>query len=139
MNQCRIFRRRGGVYYLHDSVTGKQQCLRTTSKKDALRVLYAKQEAKLNPSINRQMARAYLQAADESYVTRTWGDVMASIIATKIGSTRKRWETASRGIAYDLGEAGGCSRLARSVQEESSEYSPNGSPRNLSAEKLALF
>lgn len=102
MNQYRIFRRRGGVYYIHDSVTGKQQSLRTKLKKEAERVLHAKQEAKVQPSINRQIARAYLHAADENYVKRTWADVMAAIIATKTGTTGERWETASRDTAYDL-------------------------------------
>lgn len=44
MKRYRIFRR-GKTYYIHDAQTGKQESLRTQSKKDALRVLNAKQEA----------------------------------------------------------------------------------------------
>lgn len=38
----RLFRRRGGIYYLHDSLTEKQRSSGTHSREDAERVLQAK-------------------------------------------------------------------------------------------------
>lgn len=41
----RMFRRRGGVFYLHDSVTGKQESLRTTTRAEAESLLGARNTA----------------------------------------------------------------------------------------------
>src|SRR5437667_9272343 len=57
MNQrFRLYRRKhGGRFYVHDSVTGKQESLKTTERTEALRVLHAKNEAEKQPAINLQM------------------------------------------------------------------------------------
>jgi len=102
MNRYRIFMRKGGMYYIEDAHTGKQESLRTKSKKEALRVLNAKHEAQEQPTINLQIARAYLHAADPAYVTRTWSDVFACIIDHKNGSTKRRWVTAEKDKAFDF-------------------------------------
>jgi hypothetical protein len=46
----------------------------------------AKNEAERQPAINIQIARAYLTATDPMLVTRTWSDVMATLIKQKKGS-----------------------------------------------------
>ncbi len=93
-NRYRIFRRGGTTYYLHDSQTGKQRSLSTRSRQDALRVLHAHEEGRREPNIARQIARAYLHAADPGYAVRTWKAVAEQITSTKKGSTLKRWLTA---------------------------------------------
>lgn len=102
MSRYRIFRHRGGVYYLQDAETKKQVSLHTREKKDALRILHAKQEAREQPTINLQIAKAYLHAADPAYVTRTWRDVINTIIETKTGPTQKRWIVAAKDKAFEL-------------------------------------
>ena len=63
----RVYRRkRGGRFYVHDNVTGRQESLKTTDRTEALRVLHAKNEADKQPAINLQIARAYLAAGDPS-------------------------------------------------------------------------
>jgi hypothetical protein len=93
-NRHRLFRRRGGTYYLHDALTRKQKSLSTKSRKEALRVLHAQREAEQVPNIARQIARAYLHTADPEAATRTWRTVADRIVATKSGSTLVRWKTA---------------------------------------------
>lgn len=68
----RLYRRKkGGWYYLHNELTGKQESLRTSDRMTATRLLHAKNEAAKQPAINLQIAKAYLAATDESFVTRT--------------------------------------------------------------------
>jgi hypothetical protein len=57
-------RRRGGRFYIHDSVTGKQESLGTTDRAQAVRLLHSKNEAQRQPVINLQIARAYLAVSD---------------------------------------------------------------------------
>ncbi len=99
MHRYRLFRRRE-TYYLHDAETGKQESLRTRSKKDATRILNAKREAEETSGINLQIARAYLHAADSAFVTRKWKDVLTAITDTKTGPTKRRWEIVGKDAAY---------------------------------------
>ncbi|HEY5892331.1 MAG TPA: hypothetical protein VIT91_03790 [Chthoniobacterales bacterium] len=62
-DRYRLFRR-GRVFYAHDSQTGKQQSLNTRDRKEADRLLHAKNESHRQPLINLAMARSYLFAHD---------------------------------------------------------------------------
>jgi len=99
--RCRLYRRRG-IYYVHDHLTGKQQSLGTRSRKDALRLFAAKNEAHQQPVLNLQLARVYLTATDPALAVRTWNDVLLEIAKTKHGPTQIRWETARKDRAFDL-------------------------------------
>jgi hypothetical protein len=79
MDRYRIFRR-GQVWYLENDATGKQTSLHTRDKREALRVLHAHGEAQQTPTINLQIARAYMNAADENYAKRTWGGLIRHIV-----------------------------------------------------------
>ncbi len=94
--------RRKGIYYIHDHLTGKQQSLGTRSRKDALRLFAAKNEAHQQPVLNLQLARVYLTATDPALAVRTWNDVILEIIKTKHGHTQIRWEVARKDHAFDL-------------------------------------
>jgi integrase len=96
----RLYRRSNGNYYSEDTSTGKQHSLGTSDGDAAERLLHAKNEAHLLPSLNLQIARVYLMAGDPTMGTRTWQDVMDSIVNDKIGSTRTRWEMAIKDKAY---------------------------------------
>ena len=68
--------KRGGLYYLQDGITGKQQSLRTRSRTEAERLWHARNEATANPQINVALARVYLSANDPRMLARTWEEVI---------------------------------------------------------------
>ena len=98
----RLYRRnKGGRYYLHDGVTGKQESLHTSDRARALRLLHARKEAEEQPAINLQIAKAYLAATDKNFVNRTWREVMTEFVKTKSGSNRTRSERAVMDKCFD--------------------------------------
>ena len=101
-SRFRLYRRRkGGRFYLHDDVTGKQESLQTTNRATALRLLHSRNEAQQQPAVSLQIARAYLATSDPEITKRTWQHVMGEIAKLKQGSTRHRWETAINDSAFD--------------------------------------
>ena len=54
--------RRGAVFYVEDTATGKQTSLRTKDETEARSLLNAENEAHRQPVLNLQLARAYLSA-----------------------------------------------------------------------------
>jgi hypothetical protein len=98
----RLYRRKkGGRYYIHDDVTGKQESLQTSNRPSAIRLLHAKNKAVLQPAMNLQIAQVYLQLGDRALSRRTWQHVMEQIISTKTGKARERWEHAIKDKAFD--------------------------------------
>lgn len=97
--QYRMFRR-NGVFYVHDSVTGKQTSLGTKERTEAHRLFNAKNEAVRQPVINLQIARAYLMVSDGMAATRTWKHVMGEIVKLKKGETQRRWKVATQDKAF---------------------------------------
>ena len=69
-NRYRIFlnQARGGYFYVQDRITRKQESLGTKDKATAERLANALNEADRQPAINRQIAQAYLRAADPKMV-----------------------------------------------------------------------
>jgi len=100
--QFRLYRRKnGGRYYIHNEWTGKQESLHTNDRMTANRLLHAKNEAAKQPAINLQIAKAYLAAADENFIRRTWREVMVDFVKVKTGSNRTRSERAVMDKAFD--------------------------------------
>lgn len=97
----RLFRRRGGVFYTYDNLTGKQASLGTRCKKEALRLLSAKNESHQQPALNFHIARAYLMGSDSAFAKRTWQHVMEAMAKTKKGPTLERWRRAVKEPAFD--------------------------------------
>ncbi|MGH7993393.1 MAG: tyrosine-type recombinase/integrase [Limisphaerales bacterium] len=98
----RLYRRkRGGRYYIHDDLTGKQDSLHTTDRATALRLFHSRKEAQQQPAVNLQIARAYLAASDPQIATRNWQYVMDEMVKLKTGQTQHRWQTAIRDKAFD--------------------------------------
>ena len=60
------------VFSIEDRTTRRQESLRTTDRDEAHRLFHAKNEAHQQPSLNLQIARAYLMAIDPAITTRTW-------------------------------------------------------------------
>jgi len=101
INRFRLFRRGWGTFYVEDTETGKQQTLQTADKREAQRLVHARNESQHNPHVNLMIAKAYLAASDPTLTSRTWQDVLNAIIGTKTGDTRYRWETAAKDHAFD--------------------------------------
>lgn len=99
----RLYRRsHGRRFYVHDSLTGKQESLGTTERSEATRLLHARNEAAHQPLINVQIARAYLAASDVQIGTRPWASAMTEMIKTRQGNnTRQRYERAFKDKALD--------------------------------------
>jgi hypothetical protein len=63
--------RRGEMFYMQDSATGKQTSLRTKDETEAKSLLEARNAAQRQPVLNLHLARAYLTASDPAFVERT--------------------------------------------------------------------
>lgn len=101
-NRYRLYRRRrGGNYYAHDAVTGKQESLKTTSRPAALRLIAAKNAATEHPQLNLALARTYLTVHDPKMLKRRWQEVMNLYASRRRDSTRDRSARAFESRAFD--------------------------------------
>ena len=92
MNQRRfILFRRTEVFYYEDTTTGKQLSLRTKNHEEAKILLNAKNESVRQPTLNLQIAKAYLIGSDNGIATRTLQQAIESLMATKQEENQKRW------------------------------------------------
>lgn len=92
----RLFRRSNGIFFSEDRQTGQQQSLKTDDRALAVRLVSAKNEANINPQLNRQIARTYLVAADPDFAKRTWRFALEELIKTKRGPNARRWNNTSK-------------------------------------------
>lgn len=82
--------KRGPVFYLEDSETGKKESLKTTDPKRADRLRVARNEAVEKPLLGLTLAKAYLSAADPALTTRTWRLLMEEFCQKGKQSSRDR-------------------------------------------------
>ena len=82
---------RGATFYSVDSETGKRTSLQTKDRDAAKQIVFAKNQAVKQPSINLQLAKAYLAGSDSGVATRTWQIALNTIVETKHRSTKERW------------------------------------------------
>ncbi|MEA3213257.1 MAG: hypothetical protein QOE70_6314 [Chthoniobacter sp.] len=99
--QFRLFRRAGGVFYWQDNDSKKQRSLGTKNRREAERLLHAKNEAHRAPILNLAIGRAYLSAHDPKMVIRTWHRVMEEMSRHGIPTTQERCARALKSKAYD--------------------------------------
>ena len=98
----RLYRRaKTGRFYIHDSITGKQDSLHSSDRATAIRLLHSRNEAEEQPAVNLQIARAYLAATDPHIGTRTWQYVMDEMVKLKRGETHRLWLVAVKVKALD--------------------------------------
>src|ERR1035437_4181496 len=86
----RLFVRKGGMFYAEDVETRKQTSLGTKDRKEALRLLHAKNESHRAPSLNLQMGHAYLSATDPFVLKRDWQRVEATAGEAELASGLRR-------------------------------------------------
>ena len=97
----RLYRRRNGVFYWQENDSAKQGTLRTTDRHEAERLLNAMNESHREPTLNLNLARAYLAAHDPKMAKRTWQAVMDEMATHGIPTTQHRCARGFRSRAYD--------------------------------------
>jgi len=97
----RLYRRRNRVFYWQDNTSQKQGTFRTTDRPEAERLLNAMNESHRQPTLNLNLARAYLAAHDPKMAQRTWQAVMDEMATHGIPSTQTRCARGFRSSAYD--------------------------------------
>lgn len=93
--------RRGEMFYMQDSATGKQTSLRTKDETEAISLLEARNAAQRQPVLNLHLARAYLTASDPAFVERTWSVVMEQMQSRGKESSRERYESVFKSPSFD--------------------------------------
>src|SRR6266699_2659628 len=97
----RLYRRRNGVFYWQENDSSKQGTLRTNDRREAERLLNAMNESHREPTLNLNLARAYLAAHDPKMAQRTWQAVMDEMATHGIPTTQARCARGFRSKAYD--------------------------------------
>lgn len=90
----------GGIFYTQHNETGKQASLRTKDKREAARLLNAKNDAAQAPALNRELGRVFLSAIDPAAVSRSWNVVMELFCGIGRESTRERRKREVNSPAY---------------------------------------
>ena len=98
----RLYRRNGGIYYIHDDETGKQESLQTRDRAEASALFAAKTQSHRQAHLNLRLARTYLAATDPMVSKRTWQVPMDELAKTKRGATYVRWQCAIKDKAFNL-------------------------------------
>ncbi|HTE88245.1 MAG TPA: hypothetical protein VK639_04765, partial [Terriglobales bacterium] len=98
----RLYRRNGGIFYIHDSKTGQQASLGTRERTESVALFSARTQAHRQAHLNLRLARTYLAATDPLVAKRTWQMPMEELAGTKRGATRERWQRVVKDKAYDL-------------------------------------
>ena len=97
----RLYRRDNGIYYREDTQTRAQVSLETKDKHAAQELVRAVNESIVQPTLNLDLARIYLQAHDAESTERTWQMVMAAYTHRGRVSSQTRRETAFAGRDFD--------------------------------------
>jgi hypothetical protein len=97
----RLYHRRNGVFYWQENDSSKQGTLRTSDRHEAERLLNAMNESHRHPTLNLNLARAYLAAHDPKMAQRTWQAVMDEMATHGIPTTQERCARGFRSKAYD--------------------------------------
>jgi integrase len=101
-NRFILYRRKlGGMFYVEDTQTKKQESLATKNRAEATTLLNARNEAARQPQLNLHIAKAYLAGTDSGVSSRTWQNALDAIIEGKRGSTKDRWQRAAKEKAVD--------------------------------------
>jgi integrase len=97
----RLYRRRNRIFYWQENGSVKQGSLKTRDRQAAQQLLNAMNESHRQPSINLQIARAYLAASDARMAQRTWQAVMDEMATHGIATTQQRCARGFRSKAYN--------------------------------------
>ncbi len=102
IRSCLNRRKKGGMFYAHDSETGKQVSLGTKDRAEATTLFNARNESFRHSQLNLHIAKAYLAGTGSGVSTRTWQDALNAIIENKEGSTKDHWFRTAKASALNL-------------------------------------
>ena len=92
---------RGSIFYCVDTETGQRFSLKTKDRDAAAQMVLHKNQALRQPTLNLQIAKAYLAGTDSGVATRTWQNALDALVETKLGATKERWLRAAKDKALD--------------------------------------
>jgi hypothetical protein len=101
---------RAGKFYSVDTRTGHRTSLRTSNEDEARQLVEAKNNSHRQPTLNLQLARAYLTATDPAYMDRSWQNVMDEIQTHGRDSTQIRYIRGMKSRAFDSIATRNCSK-----------------------------
>ncbi len=87
----RLIHRGDRGFYCFDNDTRKRTSLNTKDRDAAEQIVLAKNQALRQPSLNLQIAKAYLAGTDNGVNTRTWQHAIEAVTSTKQGANKDRW------------------------------------------------
>src|ERR1700722_1089129 len=93
---------RGGMFYYFDKKIGKRFSLGTRDEAEAKQLVEAKNIAERQPTLNMQIAKAYIAGSDTGVKTRTWREAMEALTNTKHGANKERWQRVAKDKALAL-------------------------------------
>jgi len=93
---------RGGMFYYFDKKLGKRFSLGTRDEVEAKQLIEAKNIAERQPTLNLQIAKAYIAGSDTGVKTRTWREAMEALTNTKHGANKERWQRVAKDKALAL-------------------------------------
>jgi hypothetical protein len=84
---------RGGMFYCVDKQTGKRESLGTRNEDEAKQLIEARNIAERQPTLNMQIAKAYIAGSDSGVNSRTWRNAMDALINNCYKGPRsmRRW------------------------------------------------
>jgi len=98
-----MFKRRNRPnYFIEDTETGEQRSLGTADEATAQRLLDAENQARQNPSLNRQLGKVYMTNADPKMATRKWQEAMDELSSHGVEVTQKRCARALQSSAFNI-------------------------------------
>src|SRR4029077_4659621 len=86
--------KRGGILYVEDSLTGRQESLGTTHRSEAETLRATKDNAVSQPHVILAIGKAYLATYDPKIVQRKWRVVMDEFLQRGKETTHQRKERA---------------------------------------------
>lgn len=90
-NRYRLIHRGDRGFYCFDNETATRSSLKTKDRDAAEQIILAKNQALRQPSLNLQIAKAYLAGTDNGVNTRTWQHAIEALTNTKHGANKDRW------------------------------------------------
>jgi len=96
-----LYRGERATFFCFDTQTRKRRSLHTKDRDAAEQMVLAKNQALRQPTLNLQIAKAYLSGTDSGVATRTWQEALNALIETKQGPTKDRWVRAAKDKALD--------------------------------------
>ena len=94
---------RGRQFYCVDSETGRRFSLKTKDRDAAEQIVLAKNQSLRQPTLNLQIAKAYLAGTDNGVATRTWQNAIEALTDTKRDANKDRWRIIVAAAQIELG------------------------------------